>query len=364
MPTPNSSWVFVLPWVKEHQPQDHQKGMIVMTSGTAQGGPKSTGVKFIFGKLNSNFKGHKAASEGAAKDSARASSIMSGLAATSTGQEPPQVIANHPEAETVIKLGWDTEESLGKSRYQRLGTVIPSDVTKIDSAESVHRLVVGGMSLFGDITNKRVELAEEQDDGQIEKDDYVAPTYGGAAVMSETPEGEELQYPTVKIDPAHPRYQTMNNEVHNYVEVIDDDHLRVRVTRNADPEKWDNQPVADIVISNDRDTVEKMLWQLSEPIEGGWVRNENHIVADKPGEVYHVREARPFVRTWMENARNMAEELEREGKATITSHDEKMWNNSTAALDEKEKVQKTGYYFTGSKRSDGYPLGNGPLPRP
>ena len=100
------------------------------------------------------------------------------------------------------------------------------------------------------------------------------------------------------------------------------------------------------MISNDRDTVEKMLWQLSEPIEGGWVRNENHIVADKPGEVYHVRETRPFVQTWMENARNMAEELERDGKATITSHDEKMWNNSTAALDEKEKVQKTGYYFT------------------
>jgi hypothetical protein len=338
--------------------------MIVMTSGTAQGGSNSTGVRYIFGKLNTNFKGHKAASEGAAKDSARASSIMSGLAATLTGNEPPQVIANHPEAETVMKLGWDPEESLGKSRYQRFGTVIPSDVTKIDSSESVHRLVLGGMSLFRDITNKRVEMAENQDGGQIEQDDYVAPTYGGVAVMSETPEGEELQYPTVKIDPAHPRYQTMNNEVHNYVEVIDDEHLRIRVTRNADPEKWDNKPVADIVISNDRDTVEKMLWQLSEPIEGGWIRNENHIVADKPGEVYHVREARPFVRTWMENARNMAEELERDGKATITSHDEKMWNNSTAALDEKEKVQKTGYYFIGSKRSDGYPLGNGPLPRP
>ena len=335
-----------------------------MTSGTAQGGPKSTGVRYIFGKLNTNFKGHKAASEGAAKDSARTSSIMSGLVATSTGHEPPQVIANHPEAETVMKLGWDPEESLGKSRYQRFSTVIPSDVTKIDSAESVHRLVLGGMSLFRDITNKRVELAEDQDGGQIEQDDYVAPTYGGVDVMSETPEGDKLQYPTVKIDPAHPRYQTMNNEVHNYVEVIDNDHLRIRVTRNADPNKWDNQPVADIVISNDRDTVEKMLWQLSEPIEGGWVRNENHIVADKPGEVYNVREARPFVRTWMENARNMAEELERDGKATITSHDEKMWNNSTAALDEKEKVQKTGYYFTGSKRSDGYPLGNGPLPRP
>lgn len=104
---------------------------------TAQGGPKSTGVRMIFGMENANYKGRETASAGAIGNAASAGSIYSSLTATT----PPQSTDNEPLF-VLEDLDW---EDAPKSwpRGELGGTKIAVLQTEEDTPEEENTIIMG-----------------------------------------------------------------------------------------------------------------------------------------------------------------------------------------------------------------------------